>query len=61
MRADLINTCLPDRVQSLAIQKQAAIVADLFVADLLFVTGCSCEKVILSRYPQSGREQRGYW
>ena len=33
MRADLVNTCLPDRVQSLAIQKQATT-----VADLLFLT-----------------------
>ena len=33
MRADLVNTCLPDRVQSLAIQKQA-----ITVADLLFLT-----------------------
>ena len=29
MRADLINQCLPDRVQSLAIQKSATTVADL--------------------------------
>ena len=33
MRADLVNTCLPDRVQSLAIEKQATT-----VADLLFLT-----------------------
>ena len=36
MRADLVNTCLPDRVQSLAIQKQATTVADLLF--LTFVT-----------------------
>ena len=29
MRADLINTCLPDKVQSLALQKAAVTVADL--------------------------------
>ena len=29
MRADLINQCLPERVQSLAIQKSATTVADL--------------------------------
>ena len=29
MRADLINQCPPERVQSLAIQKSAATVADL--------------------------------
>ena len=29
MRGDLINTCLPDKVQSLALQKAAVTVADL--------------------------------
>ena len=38
MRADLVNTCLPDRVQSLAIQKQATTVADVSLSSFRLIS-----------------------